>query len=109
MKKLQASSNRLDIEHENARKLLQAQRMKNEKAQEEKDKLMFFQDDLIHAKDFNRLKRELDDALTQNAKMYQDHQKYIIEVGEMRRTYNQQIEDLQSDIVKLKHEFFKCR
>jgi hypothetical protein len=28
------------------------------------DKMMFFEEDLIHAKDYNKLKKELDDVLT---------------------------------------------
>lgn len=77
---LKGTSNRLEIEYSNARKLLEVERQNNQQAQEQMDKLMFFDDDLIHAKDYNRLKREMEDVLTENAKLYQDHQKYILEV-----------------------------
>ena len=42
------------------------------------DKLMFFEDDLIHARDYNKLKQEMTEVMTENAKMFQDHQKYIL-------------------------------
>jgi hypothetical protein len=78
IKGLKGISNRLEIEYSNARKLLEVERQNNQQAQEQMDKLMFFDDDLIHAKDYNRLKREMEDVLTENAKLYQDHQKYIL-------------------------------
>lgn len=78
IKGLKGASNRLEIEYSNARKLLEVERKNNQQAQEQMDKLMFFDDDLIHAKDYNRLKREMEEVLTENAKLFQDHQKYIL-------------------------------
>lgn len=36
-------------------------------------KMIFFQDDLIHAKDYMRLKDELEYVLSENAKLYAEH------------------------------------
>lgn len=44
-------------------------------------RLIFFEDDLIHAKDYSRLKEELENVLTENALMFKEHQQYIISVS----------------------------
>lgn len=40
--------------------------------------MIFFQDDLIHAKDYIHLKDELEYSLTENAKLFEEHQHFII-------------------------------
>jgi uncharacterized protein (DUF1919 family) len=57
-------------------------------------KMIFFQDDLIHAKDYMRLKDELDYVLSENAKLYEEHQQFIAEVGENRRVADARIIEL---------------
>ncbi len=71
--------------------------------------MLFFEDDLIHAKDYGRLKREMEEVLNENAKMFQDHQKYIIEVTEMRRKYGDRIEELEAEIVKMREQIYQWR
>ncbi len=56
------------------------------------NKLLFFEQDLIHAKDYDKLKKDMEDALNENAKMFQDHQKFILEVGQHRRKYEERLE-----------------
>ena len=76
------------------------QRKKNDEAQTQMDKMMFFEDDLIHAKDYSKLKRELEDVLRENAQMYQEHQKYILEVAQTRRQLTNRLEELQVELNK---------
>jgi hypothetical protein len=55
-------------------------------------RLIFFEDDLIHAKDYSRLKEELESVLTENALLFQEHQQYIIAVAEGRRAVTGRLE-----------------
>jgi hypothetical protein len=38
--------------------------------------------------------------------MYQDHQKFILEVGETRRKMNDELESVEEELSKLKGEAF---
>ena len=58
-RKAEGSKNRVEIEADNTRKLLQIERGKTDEALEQMNKLVFFEDDLIHARDYNRLKQEM--------------------------------------------------
>ena len=61
---------------------------------------MFFEDDLIHAKDYYRVKRQLEAVLRENAQMYQEHQKYILEVAQTRRQLTNRLEELEVQLNK---------
>ena len=99
-RKTEGYKNRAEIELDNTRKLLQVQRSKNDEAQTQMDKLMFFEDDLIHAKDYSRVKRQLEAVLRENAQMYQEHQKYILEVAQTRRQLTNRLEELEVELNK---------
>lgn len=67
---MKGNKNRLEIEIDSSKKLFKSERDKNEKAREQMNKLIFFEDDLIHAKDYNRLKDEVEYVLSENKKLY---------------------------------------
>ena len=68
-------------------------------------RLIFFEDDLIHAKDYSRLKEELLKALTENALMFQEHQQYILSVSESRRALANRLQEVEEGLSALKKEF----
>jgi hypothetical protein len=37
------------------------------------NKLIFFEDDLVHAKDYNRLKEEVEFVTSENARLFKEH------------------------------------
>lgn len=73
------------------------------------NKLIFFEEDLIHAKDYDRLKRQLEEALTENSLLFQEHQNYIIEVAHSRRTYAETLEGLRQEVGGLREELGRQR
>ena len=56
---MKGNKNRLEIEIDSNKKLFKSERDKNEKARDQMSKLIFFEEDLIHAKDYSRLKEEI--------------------------------------------------
>lgn len=103
-RKAEGTKNRVEIEADNTRKLLQIERGKTDEALEQMNKLVFFEDDLIHARDYNRLKQEMEEVLRENAAMFQDHQRYIIEVAQNRRQMTNRLEELEAELASLKLE-----
>ena len=103
-RKAEGTKNRVEIEADNTRKLLQIERGKTDEALEQMNKLVFFDDDLIHARDYNRLKQEMEEVLRENAAMFQDHQRYIIEAAQNRRQMTNRLEELEAELASLKLE-----
>ena len=102
LRRMEGTKNRLHYENESNMKKVENERAKNQESREKMHKLIFFEDDLIHAKDYDRVKQELEDTLLENAKMFKDHQKFILEVKELRLRSDHRIEDLEDEIKGLR-------
>lgn len=101
---LEGSRNRLESENESARKQLREEREKHERAKEEMHRLIFFEDDLIHAKDYSRLQEQLEDVLAENALMFAEHQQYILAAGEGRRAVGMRLQEVEGELAALRRE-----
>jgi hypothetical protein len=99
---MKGNKNRLEIEIDSNKKLFKSERDKNEKARDQMSKLIFFEEDLIHAKDYNRLKEEVEYILAENGRLFAEHQQYIAEVAEGRKATECRLKELQDELAKLK-------
>lgn len=68
------------------------------------NKLIFFKDDLIHAKDYHKLKEEIEYVVRENARLFEDHQTYINEVRDQNRITAEKIAELELLVATLKGE-----